>query len=276
MQDIELSNFINYYQAVLNVSVEEQQRIDIHFSYEFGYLIAISTTKNGYSKNYFKCSIENYTKITDYLCEQFIREHKMAIAGIENNKLHIRNTYVELIRDVVDTNTLESSNQLVNLTFNKIDSGNHYFENDTRINEFEQIANLYKIYQLYIRNCPKDRIFDIYPFYSNGTFSIKVFSSNDTVFEYKINCSKENATKLTENIAQNFIDNHDLTISTMNYHTQYMFNKPTSSMDCKISNHVFNLIIPAYNNEKIVVKMHEKALEKVSNKQFVKNFYSTK
>lgn len=134
-------------------------------------------------------------------------------------------------------------------------------------NHKENLINFFMIYILFYKyNLNDEKQIQIYPFYKDGIYIIKITKENKLIFENEIKCNKIEAKLLTELICDDFIKNNEIKLSSIcllrkihEYQFTYLDNPDMNSL--RIRSTFSELITPFYNG---LSKMHEIALKKMN------------
>lgn len=286
----ELLQFINYYHSCVKRGLQNYDNTKIHFSYMKDSLyMEVTQNDQTITFDYFTCSAIVAASILNKICDEFISNHKMSIASIRkdiknNQQLHIHNTHLEIICDLKTTVDFMRANKLVDQTFHKISSK----ENTTKkeiieVRENQDFQNrakdFFEHYELCLKRCEnKEGMFDIYPYYVEGYYIVQIMDGDQVISYDSIKCTEKEAELLNLRLANTFINNHQIILSSINKNHNYSYKAPKLNGRLRIQNtkYVLNILFDE-SQEKKIFDLHEKALQKLESQQskvFTKKYSS--
>ena len=286
----ELLEFINYYHSCVKRGLQNSDNTKIHFSY-IGDSLVMEVTQNDQIStfDYFTCSGIVAASILNKICDEFIANHKMSIASIRkdlksNQQLHIHNTHLEIICDLKTTIDFIRANKLVDQTFYKIGSQNNTTKKEiAEIRENQDFQcrakDFFEHYQLCLKRCEnKDGIFDIYPYYGEGYYIVQIMDGDQIVSYDFIECTEKEAELLNLQLANSFINEHKILLSSVNKNHNPNLKVPKLNSRLRIQNtkYVLNILFDQ-SQEKKILELHEKALSKLESQQakvLAKNYFA--
>ena len=200
----ELNNFFEYYFAIIDMNIEENEKTNIKIMYENNKLNMYVNNNRGFSYNYLNCNEEEYKKISNRMIEIFSMNNTSSLY-VGNNKFLISSDNINI--DVTAIYNQEIPNCRIKNNFGKT--------RNNKNNMFEKLANLNKIYQIFLKTLQEDKKAKVYIYNNDKYLTIKI-SNDKTIFQNRIQCSKEQANNFMYIVCSDFISRNAINTYNIN------------------------------------------------------------